>query len=315
VIGIPIRGVTLRRYLLNQVSDRTRTRIEKGYLRDQGLFERMLLIEDQLLDDYVRGELSQVERAQFDEQFLSTPDGRQKVAAARALAEAIDERRGQSRAGIAATGTSSPSVRSWAAARWGWIAASGLVAVALVGVIVVNARLVTQLNQLESRQSSLANESQEARRAVDDQRRRADALDSAAQQQRARETALEGTVAALSDRQSIVTTVLLPGTRSLGSSQAVVTVRPNTTAVILRLVLRKTDYDRYRIVVKTVSDETEILRQEMSPPLRLDPTNPLVVTIPAGILMTDDYEVSVAGRVRDGSFEDVGTYFMRLVQR
>lgn len=76
---------SLRQYLLGALAEEERARIEAEALRHDGRFEELLALEDDLFHDYARGSLSDVERGQFEARFLSTPEGRERLDAARAL--------------------------------------------------------------------------------------------------------------------------------------------------------------------------------------------------------------------------------------
>jgi len=74
---------TLRRYLLGQLSRRRSDRLEKNYLSDDHLHQRLLLAEDDLIDAYLDGQLSTEQRALFKEHFLNTAERIERVALAR----------------------------------------------------------------------------------------------------------------------------------------------------------------------------------------------------------------------------------------
>jgi len=65
-----------------------RDRIERRYFADEGGFEELGMAENELVDSYVRGELSEEEQRHFRLQYLSSPDRRAKVDFARSLSEA-----------------------------------------------------------------------------------------------------------------------------------------------------------------------------------------------------------------------------------
>ena len=69
----------LTRYLLGAVSATERENIEAEYLVDDDVFEQMLIAEDELVDAYARGELSDQERGQFEKNFLTSERGRDRV--------------------------------------------------------------------------------------------------------------------------------------------------------------------------------------------------------------------------------------------
>lgn len=73
------------RYLLGELPDEDRDRLEDEYLEDDSVHERLLAVECELIDAYVRGDLSPDERRHFEDRFIATPEGREKVAHARSF--------------------------------------------------------------------------------------------------------------------------------------------------------------------------------------------------------------------------------------
>lgn len=75
----------LRRYLLGQLADSARDDVERNILVNEELFAELLILEDELTDEYVDGQLSQADRANFESHFLATPERQQNLRFARAL--------------------------------------------------------------------------------------------------------------------------------------------------------------------------------------------------------------------------------------
>lgn len=89
----------LRRYLLGELPEAERSRLAEQYLIDEELFDKLLAVENELLDQYVRGELQPEETKNFRDYLTRLPDGRIKLATAYVLNEA----RNQMRSGASAT--------------------------------------------------------------------------------------------------------------------------------------------------------------------------------------------------------------------
>jgi anti-sigma-K factor RskA len=75
----------IRQYLLGQVSDGAREEIDRELLADDELFAELLIIEDELTDEYVNGCLSPDDRANFESHFLATPERQEDLRFAQAL--------------------------------------------------------------------------------------------------------------------------------------------------------------------------------------------------------------------------------------
>jgi CHAT domain-containing protein/tetratricopeptide (TPR) repeat protein len=75
----------VRNYLLGELADAGARQLEEQLLRQDEFVEQVLLIEDELIEDYVRGDLSADERERFERHFLTTPRRRRKLMTVRAL--------------------------------------------------------------------------------------------------------------------------------------------------------------------------------------------------------------------------------------
>lgn len=75
----------LIRYLLDDLSESEQDRVEKRYFVDDEFYTKILVAEDELIDSYVQGELSQDEQKRFDQVYMTSPSRRKKVEANRHL--------------------------------------------------------------------------------------------------------------------------------------------------------------------------------------------------------------------------------------
>jgi CHAT domain-containing protein/exonuclease VII small subunit len=80
-----IEEKTIRRYLLGELPEAEMLPFEERLMTDDPLFEMLLVIEDELIDESVAGELSAEEQARFEAYFLATPRRRERLELARAL--------------------------------------------------------------------------------------------------------------------------------------------------------------------------------------------------------------------------------------
>src|SRR5678815_1678838 len=67
----------MRSYLLGTVDTDHKTQFEERILSESGAYEELLIVEEELIDQYVAGGLSKLEREQFETHFLITAE-RQK---------------------------------------------------------------------------------------------------------------------------------------------------------------------------------------------------------------------------------------------
>lgn len=82
----------IRQYLLGLLGPEQRPAVEERLLTDDAFYEELLIVEDELIDQYVAGRVSQAEQENFEAHFLITPERRKKVRFARALKRCVAAR-------------------------------------------------------------------------------------------------------------------------------------------------------------------------------------------------------------------------------
>jgi hypothetical protein len=87
--GIFEKEDLMQRFLLGTVSEQEQVEIEDRFVADDDFFERLLALEDELIDAYERGALTTRERALFESRFLTRPSGRERLEFARTLRSSI----------------------------------------------------------------------------------------------------------------------------------------------------------------------------------------------------------------------------------
>jgi hypothetical protein len=111
-----------RDFLLGRLGGKTRREMERRLFDDDEAFERVRATEDQLVEEYVRGELRPTSREAFERRVLASAAGRREVHIARACRQVLEgERRASSAAAPAAAGLPARRVAgrlmSWATPR------------------------------------------------------------------------------------------------------------------------------------------------------------------------------------------------------
>src|ERR1043165_1948967 len=81
----------LRDYLLGDLTEEARRRVEQRLLTEPDFLEELLAGEAELVDEYVGDELSGDERLKFERHFLCTKERRQQLSFARALSRYVFE--------------------------------------------------------------------------------------------------------------------------------------------------------------------------------------------------------------------------------
>lgn len=75
----------IRRYLLGELNEDDREQLERRLITDRDYNEEVLMVEEELLEDYVSGTLSAPDRDLFEKNYLSAPRQKEKLRVARAL--------------------------------------------------------------------------------------------------------------------------------------------------------------------------------------------------------------------------------------
>src|SRR5215470_4410948 len=77
----------IRQYLLGQLHEPEQIAIEDRLLTDDAYYQRLAMIEDELIDDYITGALSEPDRQAFSAHFLAAPEHQKKLKFAQAMAK------------------------------------------------------------------------------------------------------------------------------------------------------------------------------------------------------------------------------------
>lgn len=80
----------IRRFLLGELEEKERTAFEAKFLADEDFFAQIRVVEDELIEDYVRGTLA--EKDKFEREFLTTKKRRERVAFMRAMIAKLSEK-------------------------------------------------------------------------------------------------------------------------------------------------------------------------------------------------------------------------------
>lgn len=91
----------MRQFLLGELTEKDREELEQLVLLEGGLRDKLLMAEDDLIEEYLEGSLAAEEREKFLRQFLSIPHQRNKLRIAKSLRRFA---LGQPHSGVSSTG-------------------------------------------------------------------------------------------------------------------------------------------------------------------------------------------------------------------
>jgi hypothetical protein len=272
-------------YLLGQLPPKEQTRIEEQYLADPEFHEVLRATERDLIDQYVRGELSNPK--QFEEYFLTSDRRRRKVEFARALMQASTQD-----ATLAIREESEPQRLSWGGSLALYLRSQRLWLPLAAGLVLLVGILLIVDWQKQNAPDPTARGPQPAQPpptpvpqpGVPPPPQPAPPL-------------------------RVAVFVLTPSLiRSVDETQTFTIERD--TEVRLELQLEAVDYVNYRAVLRT-PEGTEVWRQDGLKPQRTASGQVIILSLPATRLGDEDYTVRLSGVTAGGDPEDVSSYYFR----
>jgi len=191
---------TLTRYLLGKLSEQERIQVEDRYLSEGEFFDELAVAEDELIDDYVRAKLSANERQLFEQNFLSSPARQQRVKSARALMRFAETHAATARVSFWQRFRSVFSLDSPA---MGLALASGFMMLVVGGALLViqMSNLRSDLKGLQSEQLAQNDKTEELKQSLAQQKQQNQALNESLARERAERGQLEQEVARLKEQQ------------------------------------------------------------------------------------------------------------------
>jgi hypothetical protein len=288
----------LTRYLLGACSEDEKVRVEDRMFADDSVYLRLRDLEEQLIDRHLRGDLTGTELAQFQEAYAS-PSRRQRVVFAQSLQKVLSSQTPPPAA--------VPTQSFWDAVRasFGVRLAFAGAALALIAVLVVwrvdRRELQSSLARVEADNQALRQERALGRQRVEELEKRTAALDEKLNRP--------------SSRPVIATFVLSPGLLRAGRAATRLTIAPGVAEVRLQLDLEPgIDHARFRVELRT-NDSRVLWSQDSRPQTIVESGAAVVVTIPAALFASGEYEVVLLGAISGGGFEDAGHYYFDVIKK
>lgn len=284
-------------YLLQLLPADDIDRLDEASMADDEVAERLRIVEHDLVDAYVRGELTGRQLARFESHYLATPRRREEVAFARRLARAVDR---------AAAATAAPvraRARPWLV--WGLAAAVVFLAAASTGLTIQMLRLGRGLASAEHDHAALEG--------------RARDLDQKLAEARAANAASASEIDRLRDAAGSALTnagalalVLLPQTRAIGPVPTA--ALPGGGPVTFELRLESNDFPRYQAALRDPALNRIVWRSAWIEARTSDGRPSIVVSVPASIMKPQHYALELTGRGQDAG-DVIASYVFEAVPR
>jgi len=310
----------LERYLLGLLPEGDAERLDELSITDDNVAERLRIVEDDLVDAYVSGELAGELLERFESFYLSSERRRQKVRFARSL---LTTDRGAGPAGTAgreSTGArparphrvsrdASSSFRPWlqsSRSTWGLAVAAALLLFAGGPLLYQVVTLRSGLIEAQRASAELSRRANDLQQQLDEQR--------AASGQAATAAAPASPPTAATRALPTIALVLLPQTRAIGPI-ATLAVPQQADRVALELRLEPNDFTRYQVALTDPAANQVIWRSERLTSRLAEDVQTVSIAIPAGLLKAQHYSLEIDGLGPADSAEVVGSYAFQVVRR
>jgi hypothetical protein len=291
----------LVRYLLGLLPVDEADRLDEQSIVDDDVACRLLSVENDLVDAYVRETLDPGRRLRFESHYLTSPIRRRRLMFARRFLAAVDRR--------------PPKVVAPAVRRLAWpTVALAATLLLTVGVLVMeNVNLRTGLSQAVHDGEAGNRRVREMSSQFDEARASNAQLTKALEDARA---ASSGSGRPIAMSQAAAATVLLPQTRSVGQLPTL-SLGPSgpVTFVPFELRLESRDFSRYRAVLKDQDAGRVVWESEELAP-RSSVAALVSLSVPTGVLKPPHrYAFELSGVDGSGRGEAVGSYAFQIDPR
>lgn len=328
---------TIIQYLLGSLPEEETERFDELSFIDDEFAERLDAVETDLVDAYVKGELSGQALGRFDSYYLASPKRQEKVGFAQAL-QTIAERAAATRPATTEPDSLPAPVASDKPSWWASLlnfftlprlalAAAAMLALAAGGWMVFEvSRLRGQVDQAQARHGALEQREKELREKLEQQQRASSTMEKELKQVReekdrlARLMALDGQLAksqppALPANLNIAPFKLSAPTRSLNQATAI-SIPAQTDYVALQLELEPDDYPAYRAALLTQPDRKPAgwSREKLKSRAAGD-AKVIDISIPASLLKSREYFLEVTGLSRSGEVGGSRYYTFRVTKQ
>lgn len=304
----------MTRYLLGELSPAEMARIEEYYLMDHAYYEKLLDIEDELIHEYVTGELAGRERELFEKNFLSIPQNREKVKLAKMVKAHLTKEQPQ---GEPARFRFSKRIASWLSALVDFLTSQKVAwklayVMAIVVMIFYTSRLFIktnelgiQIDQFERERHSMLQQQLKLQRQLQNERNRRAALAEELSKQQSPKPKAQ------SLKPIFFTITLKPGiSRSAQSANKLNLAQIKQQAQLLEIQLLLEDpraYESYRVFLVTASEDTVLIKYGLQAQ-KIEKGEALILQLPTSDLSDDEYQITVKGVTASREIEHVDSY-------
>ena len=274
----------LERYVLGLLPEDAAERLDELSIVDDDVASRLQVVEDALVDAYVRGELTGETLEQFEAVYLASERRREKVRFARTLLGSPVRR----------------AVVRRSNAVWMLAAAAAVILLAGGALVYRDAQLRTELRDAQQASTELSD--------------RARALEQQLNDARSPRVEAVKTPDAAPPALPLTALVLLPQMRATGPIPTLA-IPQGIDRVALDLRVDPNDFSRYQVALRDPAADQIVWRSERIPSRTVDSVPTVSIVIPAAVLKTQHYSLELEGITSAGGSEVAGSYVLQVVRR
>jgi hypothetical protein len=305
--------------------------IEDRAFQDQQYLQSMVAVENDLIDEYARGELSDSERRRFEQRFLASEERRRKVEFARALASVTSELPSlkkeslapRARAPLSWTGALAAFLRGLnPAARFALAAAALLILIGGPWLFIENQRLRSELareqQSREQQQQALQQQMAEERARGEETAARLEREQQQSERSQELTRQLERALEKSTTRRApsaMVSLALWPGISRSGGARPILVLPQATGRARLQIGIEPEDeYSRFSVELRAQGGQ-QVRAEDNLRARALQGGRAVVLNLPANILRSGQYELTLKGVTREGAVEEIGYYYFDVLKK
>jgi hypothetical protein len=335
-VANPFSEKLIAQYLLGELPEEQQVEIEDRAFSDREFIASITAVENDLIDEYVREEMTTTDRRRFEARFLNSESRRKRIEFAKGLAHLLSETRVTERD----TRTVSGRRATWGdalAAIFQGLNPAGRIALATAALLVIvgGAWLITQtltlrsqLNRLQAQQNAQQNAHQDERQTLEQQvqseRRRSEELAAQLNQEKQQRAQSDESLRRLSEtvnkqseapRSIIASLMLLPGISRGATTQPKLILPPNASVARLQIGIEpEENYKSFGVDLRTTGGRPVWTRDRLTARSSRGGRS-IRLTLPATALLPGEYELRLKGVPDTGPTEDVGFYYFQVMKQ
>lgn len=320
----------IARYLLGELPEEQQVEIEDRAFQDKDYLASITAVENDLIDEYVRHELSETDRRKFEDRFLASAERRKRVEFARALASVASE------AAVVEESSRAPVASSWRDSldafirgfnpfgKFALAAIMLLIVAGSAGFLIETLRLRSQLTQLQAEKQSRQRDRQALEQRIEAERKRNEELAARLNQEKQQREQSDESLRQLSEtgnpatpipRPVVASLTLLPGISRGGGQKPALVLPQDARLVRLQIGLdAEEQYKTFAVEVRTTAGRQVWTKEKLSAHATRRARS-IALTLPATALKPGEYELKLSGMKSEGGTEDVGFYYFDVKRR